>query len=221
MKQLNFYFSLLILLAFTLFQISCSSSGTDNKKTITQNLVEPKEIEINFESMEEGDYPKNFGGLNVVTFRGNKVIGTPAKGNYAFEIKNPFPLDFRLGFKMAGNLGNKDYIAVTLMSPKGDLSFWIKFGPSGIVGSKWEFGFYDTQITGKINHSIGELSNVEIKKTGDVYKLYLANNFICSIQNNEFFQFTGVRVTINSPDKFEYEPYLKGCCISEISISRM
>jgi len=208
-----------VLISF--IHINCSSSNSSRNEEVYQKIVEARDTIVNFEEKEEGDYPKGFGGLTIMKFDGNKVLATPSKGSYTFEIKNPFAKDFRLNIQMAGYTGKRDFVAVTLMSPKGDLSFWIRLDIVGIVGSKYEFGFYDTKIIGKKNHSIGKLSNVELKKLGDTYKLFLDNNFICSLQNNDFLQFTGVRISINSPDKFEHKPYLQGFCINGLSIQSL
>ena len=218
MKNLRSVLNLLISFIIVISFVSCSSSNksSNTTKPKTYNYIEPKELNIDWNTFDEGDYPKNYGGLTVYIQDGNKILSTPAEGKYSFEIKNPFPLDFRLLITMSGNTSNSgDHIAsVTLMSPNGDLSYWIMPHPVG--GGLWELGFYDSQIRGKIKADNNVLTDIEIKKKGDVYKLYLANNMICSYQNDNFYQFTGLRISVTCYGKLKY-----GYSFSKISLTSM
>ena len=160
MKNSVIFSIICLLISFNHFGCSGSKSGNsksnknkpDNKEISvkTKNLIEPIPREIEWSSYEEGDYPEGFGGMAILKDGGNNLLSCPASGKYSFQIDNPFPLDFRLVISMGGNTHNsKDYyVAVTLMSPDGDLSYWIQ--PQPVGGGNWSLGFYDS----KINNSI-------------------------------------------------------------------
>ena len=91
--------------------------------------------------------------------------------------------------------------------------------PNPVGGGEWDLGFLNTEIRGSIEYPNDRKPvDLEIKKSGTTFKVYLDSKLVMSMNSDKFNSFSGFRIKLKCLDGFR-ERYIRAHFIEKIVIS--